>query len=151
MKPSRHVIVSVSLAGILWFFTRSFSAALLCAASGVLCDTDHVIEYVVHFGWKGLTYDHLHHVCENSEKRIPGIKRFKKLYLLFHSLEIVILLWLAAFITKNIYVLAVATGYSSHIFLDMVGNKFYPNAYFLIFRAMKGFTTDSLFREEKEK
>jgi len=148
MKPSRHIIVSLSLSAALWFFTRSFYAALLCLGSGLFLDADHIIEYIIHFGWKGLNYDHLYHVCENTEKNIPGIKRFKKLYLLFHSVEVLILLWLVTIVTKNMYILAMALGYSSHIALDIIGNRAHPSSYFLIIRAMKGFHVDKILKEK---
>ncbi len=144
MKPAKHIIASLSLSAIFWFFTKSVYGAFLCFASGLASDADHILEYIIHFGWKGLNYERLYHVCENTEKKLPGMRKFKKLYLIFHSTEIVIFLWIFTAFTKNIYILAIAAGYSLHMMLDMIGNRAYPSSYFLIVRALKGFHTDRI-------
>ncbi len=148
MKPSRHVIASAFAGGLLAFFTKSVYAGILCLASGVLVDFDHVIEYIIHHRWKNLSLGNIYHVSEQTNYR-NSAEGFKKLYLLFHSAEIAILLLIAAVYTKNIYILAIATGYSLHIILDCIGNPMQNIAYFILWRATKGFETDKLFDDGK--
>jgi len=141
MKPSIHVATSFSVALILWFFTKSVYAAFLCLASGVLVDFDHVIEYVLHFGGKDMNMERIYQACREL--------LFKKLYLVFHSAEVVIILWVATALTKNVYILAIALGYSSHIILDFIANPLHPFSYFLTRRFIHKFETHKLLRNGK--
>jgi len=145
MKPSRHIIASVCVGGAITFFTKSIYAGIICFASGVLVDFDHIIEYVIHHRWKNLSLKNVYHM---SERTCAGDNNrgFKKLYLLFHSGEIAILLWILTVCTRNIYVLAVAAGYSLHILLDCMGNPMQNIGYFMFWRAMNKFDTEKLFK-----
>ena len=147
MRPSRHIIASLTIGAALWFFTRSLYAGLLCFASGVLVDLDHILEYAIHHGWRDITLENMYTACEETE-RGEGNLRFKRLYIIFHISEIAILLWIAAIYTKNIFVLAVALGYSSHLILDAIGNKVYPIAYSIFWRAINKFDTNKIFRKD---
>ncbi|MFC1576691.1 hypothetical protein ACFL3J_03360 [Candidatus Omnitrophota bacterium] len=148
MTPSRHIIASLALGAIFWFFAKSFYAGLLCFASGVFSDADHFIEYMIHFGWKGLSYKNVYYVSQQTQKRV-GNKRFNKLYIVFHIGEIAILLWVLVIWTRNIYLLAIATGYTVHLIIDTLGNRGYPRCYFLLGRFISGFDTDKLLRPKK--
>ena len=147
MKPSKHVIASVALGAGLGFFTKSLYAGMLTAISGIFVDSDHFIEYVIHYGWKNLTYKNVYEASVQTGKR-EGDMRFKKIYLVFHTGEIAILFWIAAIYTGNIYFLAVAMGYTLHLVLDSTGNPIHPFSHFIIWRAIKGFNTDKLFKKE---
>ncbi len=145
MKPSRHIIASAAAGAALAFFTKSVYAGIICFVSGILVDFDHVIEYVIHHKWKNLSFKNIYHASEQTCSRDSG-EGFKKLYLLFHSGEIAILLWFATVYTRNVYILAVTAGYSLHILLDCIGNPMQNAGYFMIWRAMKKFETDKLFK-----
>lgn len=149
MKPSRHVIASFSIALILWFFTKSVYAAIICFASGVLVDTDHIIEYVIHHGWRGISLEKVYHTSEETAVK-ESASGFGRVYLIFHSGEIAILLWIATAFTKNVFLLAVALGYSSHLILDCIGNPMYPSSYFIISRGIKKFNPDKLFTSRND-
>ena len=56
MKPAQHIIASVSIGAMLWFFTKSIYAALLYFASGLFLDSDHIIEYIIHHGWEKISF-----------------------------------------------------------------------------------------------
>lgn len=148
MKPSRHIAVSFSLGLALWFFTKSFPAAILCFISGIFMDLDHIIEYLIQYGLKDFTLRNVYNVSINTPKRHLE-QRFKKLYLVFHSWEIAILLIFLAAYTKNIYVFAFAAGYFIHLVMDYLGNELYCPSYFIIYRAMKKFDTDKLIEEDR--
>jgi len=147
MNPSRHVITSFALGAIFWFFTKSISASLLCFLTGVLVDLDHIIEYPLHFDWRSFSAKNVYHASIHTRDG-KGDYRYKKLYIVFHSWEMVILFWALYAYTKNIYFLAFSLGYTSHMFLDTVGNKGYPALYFLLGRIMNNFSTDKLMRKK---
>lgn len=145
MKPSVHVIASVSIGAVMWFFTKSVYAGILCFLSGIAVDLDHVIEYVIHYGRKGVGFKRIYEACEQTGMR-KGNRQFKKLYFVFHINEIALLLWLVTIYTENIYLLAITVGYSSHLILDCVGNELSPRSYFLVRRIIHNFSADRLFR-----
>ena len=92
MKPSRHAAASFALGMILWFFTKSFYASLLCFVTGILVDVDHIIEYTVHYGFKDFSIKSLYKKSTETDE-YKGTKGYTKLYLIFHSNELMIILW----------------------------------------------------------
>lgn len=145
MKPSRHIIASVCISGALVFFTKSVYAGITCFASGVLVDFDHVIEYVIHHKWNNLNFRNIYYMSEQTGKG-ENEEGFKKLYLVFHIGEIALFLWAAAIYTGNIYLLAVALGYSGHLVMDSMANTMRPAGYFILYRVAKGFDTERLMK-----
>ncbi|MGB2706367.1 MAG: hypothetical protein WBC74_05900 [Candidatus Omnitrophota bacterium] len=146
MKPSRHIIASACIGGALAFFTKSVYAGIICFASGIFVDFDHVIEYIIHHKWKNLSFRNVYYMSEQTSKGENG-EGFKKLYLVFHIGEIALLLWVAAIYTKNIYLLAISLGYSAHIVMDSIGNTMEPAGYFVLWRAMNKFDTERLMKK----
>lgn len=141
MLPSRHIIVSLPLGASVWFFTQSVPAALLCFLTGtLLIDLDHLIEYAIHHGFKNPNFKEFYQTCRRMPKpqEEGGVK---KIYLFFHAIEISILLWVAFAVSKNIYLLSIALGYTGHLALDITGNEIKPWAYFISARMKNGFKT----------
>ena len=144
MKPLNHVIASAFAGAALLFFTKSVYAGLLCFVSGVVVDIDHAIEYVIHYGWKTLTLRNVYRASESTCKR-DNETAFKKLHLVFHAYEIAVLFWIAVICTRNIYLTAIALGYSLHLLLDCVGNPTYLSTYSIFWRAAKKFDSEKLY------
>lgn len=138
MKPSRHVIASFSAGLGMWYVTKSIPAAALCFLTGVLIDLDHILEYMIHFGFNGLSYKNVYTICEKKPTEEGG-HRFKKYFLIFHCHEISILLWIGFILTKNIYVFAIALGHTLHMILDCIGNPVHAYVYSIIWRFMNDF------------
>ena len=145
MKVSAHIIISFSAGALFWLFTKQIYAGLACFVSGVLIDIDHIIDYIIRFGYRGFTVKKLYQACENTYKK-DSARRFKKLYFIFHAYEIAILLWIASIYIKNIYVLAITVGYTTHLIMDCTANPVHPQAYSIVWRAIKGFDIDKLFK-----
>lgn len=145
MKPPKHVIASLSLGAIVWSFTQSQVAGLLCFLSGVLIDVDHLIDYTIHYGLKTFNFREIYQACERLARRKEegGVKN---IYLIFHAAEIAILLWLGFVFTHNIYLLSIALGYTGHLIMDTPNSEIKPSAYFLSLRMKKGFRTKELAR-----
>ena len=85
MRPIYHVAVSAGLS-LGWFYlVKSWPSALVCFLSGILIDIDHHLDYyIVHkkIPWK---YSDLWDFCRFDPKA--------KIYLLFHSYELILPLW----------------------------------------------------------
>ena len=145
MRPPLHVIASFSLGCVLWFFTKSIYAGGLLCLTGIFVDLDHVLEYAMHHGWYKFSIKNLFEACRQTEAR-QGELKFDKLYLVFHSIEITLLLWALAIYTGNIYMLAIALGHTSHMILDAIANPFYFHSYFIISRIMKKFDIEKFFK-----
>ena len=148
MKPSRHIIASLTLGAVLWLFTKSVYAGLLCFASGVLVDVDHIVDYIIQHGWRSLTFRNMYEACEQTGRQ-EGDLKFKKLYIILHSAEIVLLFWAIVIYTKNIYFLAVTLGYSLHLILDRIANPVYSGTYFRVWRAINRFDSSKFFKSTK--
>lgn len=139
MKPSIHALVSISLGALFWYFSKSLYAGVLCAACGIFVDIDHIVEYLIHYGGKGFTVRKFLHAFHEM--------LFDKLYVFFHSIEIVIILWIVVSFTQNIYAFAAALGISTHLILDFAGNPLHFFSYFIARRIARGFKTDALVRD----
>ena len=146
MKSSVHAITSLSIGTLIWLFTKSLYAGILCFISGFFIDIDHIIEYIIHYGWKDFNFKRFFLICEQTCKQ-GGEERFRKIYLVFHLGELAILLWIVSIYTKNIYLFAITIGYSIHLILDCVGNLTHPYYIFITFRAIKNFDTEKLVRK----
>jgi len=136
MKPSRHIIFSFALSAVLFYFTRSFFAAVLCFIAGIAVDADHIIEYIIQYGVKGFTF---RKVYEASKYTL-----FDKLHIVFHTAEIAIIFWIIAILTNNIYILSISLGFSFHLMLDYIGNNAYIFTYFMTWRILKDFNVKKL-------
>lgn len=147
MSPISHIIVSFSAGAGVWFFAKSLYAGLVCFIAGIFLDLDHIIEYVIHYGWKDLSPGKVYQTCEQTTRQ-EGERQFPKLYLLFHSGEVAILLWIGALYIKNLYLIIIALGYSMHMAMDCIGNPMYVYSYFIIWRMIKGFAPEMLFRKQ---
>ncbi len=75
----------------------------------------------------------------------------ERIYILFHSYELIALLWIAiyAFSLSDIWK-AVAIGFTQHLIFDQLTNPFNTFGYFLTYRAIKGFKKNYLIQEMGE-
>jgi hypothetical protein len=146
MRPSRHFVVSVSLVAAVWFFTKSVYAAVLCFVSGFLMDLDHVLEYIIHYGWKAFNIKKLYLACEQTPKQ-EGELAFRKLYFVFHAAEFMLVLWVLTIFLRNKYILALTLGYSAHLVMDYIGNSAHLKFYFISWRALNSFDAECSFRK----
>ena len=122
---------------------QSLTVAMVCFLAGFLIDVDHVLEYIIHYGWRNFSLKKCYIKCLET-KRGNRAAGFTKLYLIFHSIEIVSALFLLAVISGNIYLLAIAFSTGLHLLMDQVGNDMGAGFYFLFWRARKGFLVEKL-------
>tara|TARA_Y100000031_G_scaffold135896_1_gene159533 strand:- start:2 stop:424 length:423 start_codon:yes stop_codon:yes gene_type:complete len=140
MKPIGHAIVSITAASILYQYTHSIAGFIWFVACGTLIDADHYIDYVRECG-VSFNPKKVYHSCKN------GYKTFKKIVIIFHSYELVIILWLAIFIFNLGIVWAqAALGLTLHMFVDTLVNPLLPSSYFFLYRAMHNYETKEILK-----
>jgi len=129
MEPETHLFVSAALASAVYFFTTSIPAAVAAFAGGFLLDLDHFFDFMIFK--KRLVLD--------SQFFTLYFRKTGYLFILLHSYEMVLALWVLAFLTDSILVLGFAVGVTLHMLMDVVGNHLDKRVYSLIFRLANGF------------
>ena len=137
-----HFGASLALSGIYYGFSGSLIDSLGCLVGGVLIDLDHVFDFLI-----------IHKLREYSIKRFmnpPDWKRTNKIYLIFHSYEILIPCWIIFYFTGLIgFGTAFTLGFILHLFMDQFLNKdfpIYPFSHFITYKASKHFKFEELFK-----
>lgn len=125
---------------LVWSYFKSFGCALISFLAGIFIDLDHPLEYY-------LTHNFTLDIRDMFQTHLA--MTFKKLYVAFHSYEIVIFLWLAiaVFSLSNLWK-AMAIGLTQHLIFDQMTNPVMPFAYFFAYRASKNFDADALIKKE---
>lgn len=138
MKPKGHCISSLAAGGLIYITFGNFTSALMFFISNFFIDLDHVFDYVRQFGLKNLSIRNLCDCC--NEHKIT------KVTLVFHSFEIVLILWIFVFIYKlNIIWVSAALGFTFHLILDQFTNPIHIFSYFFIYRFLKRFKAEEIF------
>lgn len=136
MKPIYHFVSSLVLAGLIFYFSQSFLAALIAFLAGFLIDLDHLIDF-----WASKPNNPL------SIKQFLNSKKYfktnKRNFILFHAWEyVVFLIILGFYLNWPLLLLSLVLGLSLHYLLDIYNLKndqISPFSYLLTFRLIKGF------------
>ena len=141
MSPSKHLIVSTGLGMIMLLWLKSWAAAGACFVSGILIDLDHHLDFFWAKNKIPLNYQELRTFCK--------FDKHGKLFLIFHSYESLIVLWLLIYYLQlNVVWLGIAVGLTVHLFFDQFTNPIKPFFYFFIYRVRVGFERKHLFTKE---
>lgn len=109
--------------------------------AGVLIDADHFLDYFLN---RGFSYN-LMEIYEVLDK-----SRIKKIFLILHSYELLAIFWVSIFlIPLNSLCLAMAIGFTQHIFFDQIFNPVNSRAYFLSYRIINKFDRDFIMNPAK--
>ncbi|MDD4938862.1 MAG: hypothetical protein PHE18_00440 [Candidatus Omnitrophica bacterium] len=141
MRLSGHVICTLTVSGLVYFFLKSAAAFFVSLAAGIFIDIDHVFDYYVQ---RGITLNpaDIYSWCNDI--------KYDLIILLFHSLELLFLLWAAVFLFDlGIIWFSLAIGLTQHMALDVLSNrkKIGVTGYFLLFRMAKGFKKEGIMRD----
>ncbi len=134
MKPRTHILSSVVLALVIYYFLKSTAASLAVILSGIFIDLDHILDFLIsrpdrYFNLKDFF------LTENYMRR-----KNHKAYVPLHSYELLLLLWLLTYYKEwNPILIGLSSGLTLHLILDDIGNHLKTLSYFLIFRAYKKF------------
>lgn len=130
MGPIKHLVYSTALGVSLLAATKNPKTAVSCVIAGTMVDLDHLIEYGSYCHAFGEKWD-MELFASGKYFDYKGTVK-----VIFHSWEIVILLFLYLFVKKKkagiIY--GLACGYTLHLILDTIGNHVNGKAYFEIYR-----------------
>lgn len=136
MKLSAHLLASSAAGGAAWALSGSAGMAAACLAGGVLLDLDHLPDYLL------------------DTEEPPTLRGFfawcyelkwRKVYLLLHSYELLALLAAACFFSPGPALRGFALGMALHLAMDQLGNTALDRRfYFLVFRYRAGFVRELL-------
>ena len=146
MRPQRHIIASAFSGLALWVVGRNLPAGIILFLGGIMPDIDHVLEFIIHKGVRGITVKKVYDAFSPEHDPL-----FEKLYLFLHSIELVILLWIVLVFANNIYLTAFTAGYTLHLIMDIRGNDLSRNFYFFTWRMYKRFDINKLFEKIEKK
>lgn len=121
------MVASAATTVVFYSFVPSWNAAVACFLSGILLDVDHFIDFYLRKKKALPAYEELVRFCmEEKEGRI---------YLVLHSYELTLLLWVSAFFFPNLVWIGFLFGMTVHLLLDQFFNDIHPLAYFWVYRA----------------
>ena len=133
MHPSKHVIVSLFVSALVWWWLRSSAAAVACFLTGVFIDLDHIIDFF---------YNKRGHFRVHRFFAAFKFGVFENIFVFLHSWEFA-LIWLALLLSlpeaRQPVVLGLFIGFVTHLGLDNLFNRHARWAYFLFYRLWHGF------------
>lgn len=131
MMPLGHAIVSSAVAGAVYLASSDWRMALVAWLVGVGVDLDHIPEFTILRGHRFRLREFLRYCAES---------RMKKMYLLLHAYEYVLVIALLAWILDlPRWGMVVGLAFLSHLVADQLSNPVRPLAYFIINRYRQGF------------
>lgn len=141
IRPSRHIIYTLTISGAVYLVFKSLSTFFASLVAGILIDLDHILDYCLQQGLT-LKVKYIYFWCIE--------KRYKFLFLFFHSIELVFIIWFVINVFKlGIFWIAFAIGITQHMLLDIIYNRklMHNYAYFLSYRMLKNFKKENLFKK----
>lgn len=129
---STHVVLTLSLSCLFFLFTGRLSWVFLCVLGGIFIDTDHLIDYFLYYGRRFSLADFVYHSYLDSGK----------VYIFFHSWELVALLWGLSFMVS--WLVPLAAGMTAHLAVDHLSWHKLPLFYFILFRWYHNFSAKKL-------
>ena len=141
MTPAQHLVASTLTAAGFGAVTKSIPGSLVCFLSGIFIDLDHILDF--YWAKKRMCWSlkELQDYCLNE--------RSGKIYLIFHSYELLSMLWVIILIFfPNPIGMGLVVGLTVHMILDQLVNPIYPWAYFWFYRSRLGFPKKIFFKED---
>lgn len=133
-------MASAPVAAGVWYFTHNIWYVGLSLFLGFLVDVDHVIDYIREegkFNFRDLFV-----------KSYRG--DFRKLYVIFHGWEYILLAWAGAVIAgAPAFGVVFTVSYLVHMIPDQLMNNVKPLGYSIIYRWSKGWVMSEFFNEPK--
>ena len=142
MRPTGHLIASITISSISFKLTHSGQFFLVSFLAGILIDIDHFIDYL--FYCKNINFN-----LRNFYLTIINLK-LRKYFLIWHSFEFIVFLWVIKLLWINsLLYTAFLLGITQHLTLDIIYNspKFSNKVLFysFIYRFNKSFEKNNLF------
>ena len=138
LKITRRLIVDLSLhffttllaAYLFYSITNNIIWVILVFVGGILIDTDHFIDYFLHLDkWDIHSFLHGHFIAS------------RKLYLIFHAWELVLIIAISSLIFS--FLIPLWVGMMIHLIIDsLMHARTMPLKYFILFRWKHNFCFD---------
>ena len=128
-----HLAVSVAMAVYFYWLTGGWSWPVLAIIGGVLIDMDHFVDYFLHFGlnFNILGFFTHRHLASG------------KIYVLLHSWELVIALWLGSL--AFLWITPLAAGMTAHLLIDTFSRRKKSILFYsLFYRIGRGFSRETI-------
>ena len=143
MKPVSHLSVSIIVGVATFLTTKAISPSIACFLAGWLVDIDHIWDFYKN-GCRGFNIKRFVYAMENGE--------IKKIYLYFHSYELLLVLVVLCYFTHFNYILSFTTiGFAIHLFFDQIFNPVKPLTYFITYRILNSYNKDIIFKINSKK
>lgn len=114
-----------------FWITNSKGLAIASFIAGIFIDVDHFLDYYLNKGFS-LDIIDFYRTCVN--------RKLTKIYIFFHSLELLIFFWLIAILyPSNLIWWGITIGVSQHLIFDGLVNELAPAGYFFAYRLIKKF------------
>ncbi|MBD3420905.1 MAG: hypothetical protein GF398_12365 [Chitinivibrionales bacterium] len=137
MKPSAHVAVSTVVSGSAFLITNSIPLTVTSWLAGIFIDLDHVVDYLREYGFR-LSPSHFLETFYHT--------RYKRVWLLFHGWEVMILLAAISYFTAwDPFTTGILIGCTHHLICDQFTNHASLPTYSLIWRLIKRFRVRETF------
>jgi len=131
MKISQHIIISGLISGLVYLCLHSAGAAIASFISGVFIDFDHMLDYVLNYGFPF----HIRHFFSVFHQEV-----LRRVILVLHSWEWIIILFIILIMVDwNSIATGLFIGYFIHLLLDNCVNHCRPMAYFFSYRLFHHF------------
>ncbi len=137
---SAHVIVITCLAVYFYFKTGGLLWSFFCVLGGILIDVDHFIDYFLCYGPRFKIRNFIY----------GGYLITGKFYVLFHSWELLFILWVVS--VWHHLMVPLAASMTGHLLIDqflVIRKK--PLSYSLIYRYLHGFNVQRTFPAKNNK
>lgn len=136
MRARYHAAFSMGTGFLGWALSRSWGLTLGIMMGGVIIDLDHLVDYIVHYGWR---------LDIRRFFRASYCGEYERALLFLHAWELWLLVGCAALIFPRQWLAGLALGWGLHLLLDQVMNRPVPGAYSLIYRWKRRFRYEVLF------
>jgi len=142
VSPAKHIIASGATSLFFYALTNSWTGSVACFFGGIVIDVDHLLDF----------YCDKKRMCWSLKEmnRFCLDERHGKMYMVFHSYELLVVLWVVLVVVLHFEPIAFGFvfGMSARILFDQFTNAVYPLAYFWFCRRRFGFTKKIFFGED---
>ena len=138
MRPIWHILSSLVLGVIIFFFTREIIASLIAFLAGVFIDLDHLIDFWASEPENAFSVKQFFYMDKHLKSKGDHYT-----FIFFHAWEWVIILVILTLYYSNIYFVSFVLAVALHLALDSINNHFFEEenqlVYSIIFRAFHKF------------
>jgi hypothetical protein len=134
MKLKHHITASIIISAFLFTISKSWIIFTSSLISGVLIDIDHVLDYFWDYG-----------INLRIKKffEVMYSKKISRLWLIFHSWELLFLLIICAFLMSwNPWIVGTIIGFTHHLISDQIFYKLNKWSYFFFWRMKNSFSVE---------